>query len=120
MDIAARTDRLAQLLEERLDVRGKGFDVKLRRAGRLLPRHLRMKGQLLVDATVRADHPRLLRQLDEAALDLAAADLERYLLSIDPWDRRKGIAVNVSAGLLFNLLVLALVVVGVLMWRGLL
>ncbi len=57
MDIVARTDRLAQLLEERLDVRGKGFDAKLRRAGRLLPRHLRMKGQMLVDATTRADHP---------------------------------------------------------------
>lgn len=103
----ARTDRLAQLLEERLDVRGKSFDAKLRKAGRLLPRHLRMKGRMLADATARADHPRLLRQLDEAALDLAANDLERYLLSIDPWDRRKNIFLSWSASLSFNLLLVA-------------
>ena len=107
MDIATRTDRLAQLLEEKLDIRGKSFDVKLRKAGRLLPRHLRVKGQMLVDASARADHPRLLRQLDEAALDLAATDLERYLQDIDPWERRKGIFLNWSANLTFNLLMIA-------------
>ncbi|SMR81476.1 hypothetical protein SAMN04488030_1943 [Aliiroseovarius halocynthiae] len=107
LDIAARTERLSQLLEERLDVRGKSFDAKLRRAGRLLPRHLRVKGQMLVDATSRAEHPRLLRQLDEAALDLAASDIERYLLSIDPWRRRKNIFLNWTASLSFNLLLVA-------------
>lgn len=118
MDITARTERLAQLLEERLDVRGKGFDAKLRRAGRLLPRHLRIKGRLLADANARSNHPRLLRQLDEAALDLAVTDLENYLLSIDPWDRRKNIAVNTSAGMVFNLLIVVAVVLAVLLWRG--
>lgn len=107
MDITARTERLSQLLEERLDIHGKSFEVKLRRAGRLLPRHLRVKGRMLADATSRADHPRLLRQLDEAALDLAATDLERYLLSIDPWVRRKNIFLNWSASLSFNLLMVA-------------
>lgn len=118
MDIEARMDRLAQLLEERLDIRGRGFKVKLRRAGRLLPRHLRAKGQMLIEAEARAGHPRLLRQMDEAALDLAAHEIETYLLSIDPWSRRRAIALDFGAGLGFKLLAVVMFCLAVLLWRG--
>lgn len=114
----ARIDRLAELLEERLDIRGKGFEQKLRRAGRLLPRHLRIKGRMLVDANAHADHPRLLKQLDDAALELAAQSIERYLLDIDPWDRRRGIVLNWGAGLVFRLLVLIAAVLAFLKWQA--
>ncbi|MCK0137946.1 hypothetical protein [Aliiroseovarius sp. F47248L] len=120
MDIRARTDRLAQLLEQRLDIRGTGFETKLRRAGRLLPRHLRRDGARLVEAMKLSDHPRLGRQVDPKQLEKSADAIERYLLSLDAWDRRRGIAVSFSASVLLNLLILIALVAGILLWRGLL
>lgn len=114
----ARTDRLAQLMEEKLDIRGAGFEKKLQRAGRLLPRHLRRDGQTLVEALALSDHPRLERQIDSVQLKKSANALEKYLLNFDAWDRRRGIAVGFLASLLFNLLVVAALVVAVLIWRG--
>lgn len=119
MDIRARTDRLAQLLEQRLDIRGSGFETKLRRAGRLLPRHLRRDGAILVEALKLSDHPRLGRQVDSKRLEKAADAIEHYLLNLDVWDRRRGIAVNVSASVLMNLLIVIALVAGILIWRGL-
>ena len=43
-------DRVAQLLEERLRLRGKGLDEKLRRGGRLLPKKVRAAAEVLVRA----------------------------------------------------------------------
>ncbi|MCK8463066.1 hypothetical protein MUY35_04290 [Aliiroseovarius sp. S1339] len=119
MDFHARTDRLAQLLEERLDIRGAGFETKLRRAGRLLPRHLRREGEVLSEALRLSSHPRLGRQVDTKRLAKAADAIESYLLDLDAWDRRRGIAVNVSASVLLNILVVAALVAGVIIWRGL-
>lgn len=120
MDLGARTDRLAQLLEQRLDIRGTGFETKLRRAGRLLPRHLRSDGAKLVEAMKLSEHPRLGRQVDPKRLEKAADAIEHYLLNLDAWDRRRGIAVSVSASVLMNLLIVVALVAGVLVWRGLL
>ncbi len=58
---------------------------------------------MLVRAQEHADHPRLLRQLDEAALDLAANEIEQYLLKVDPWERRRNTFLNWAASLSFNL-----------------
>lgn len=119
MDLHARTDRLAQLLEQRLDIRGAGFEAKLRRAGRLLPRHLRREGAALADALRLSPHPKLGRQIDTGRLEKSADALERYLLSLDPWDRRRAMAVSVTSSILFNILVAGLLVAGVIAWRGL-
>ena len=117
MDLQARTERLAQLLEHRLDIRGAGFEVKLKSAGRLLPRYVRKEGALLVEALRQAAHPRLARRLDIDRLSRAADALERHLLDVDPWDRRRGIAVMGAASVLFKLLVVAALALGVLFWR---
>ena len=119
MDIHARTDRLARLLEERLDIRGAGFETKLCRAGRLLPRHLRREGATLIEALKLASHPRLGRQVDAKRLEKAANAIESHLLNLDAWDRRRGIAVNVSASVFFNLFIIAALVAGVIIWRKL-
>lgn len=120
VNLQAKTDRLAQLLEERLDIRGSGFEVKLRRAGRLLPRELRRDGATLVEALSLSAHPRLERRIDAKKVESSAKAIEQYLLDLDPWERRRGIAVNLSASVLFNLLVVAALVAGFMAWRGLL
>ncbi|MCK8482760.1 hypothetical protein MUY21_01805 [Aliiroseovarius sp. S2029] len=119
MDIHACTDRLAQLLEQRLDIRGAGFETKLRRAGRLLPRHLRRDGDRLVEAMRLAQHPRLGRQLDQVRLEKAANAIEHYLLNFDAWDRRRGIAVSVSTSILTNILIVIALGLCLALWRGL-
>lgn len=118
MDIHAKTARLAQLMEDRLDVRGADFTAKVRRAGRLLPRHVREAAGLLCNALPLMDHPQLSRQVKPSELENAAHVVEAYLLDVDPWERRRGIAVSWLSGLAFSLLVLVVAVVLVLVWRG--
>ncbi|MCI2395211.1 hypothetical protein [Aliiroseovarius sediminis] len=119
MDLHARTERLSQLLERRLDVRGADFETKLRRAGRLLPRHLRRDGAALVEAMHLSSHPKLGRQIDAQRLAKSADALEHYLHQVDPWDRRRAVLISVASSVLFSLLVVALLVAGMIAWRGL-
>lgn len=118
MDLHAKTARLAHLMEERLDVRGADFTAKVRRAGRLLPRHVRAAAGELTRALPLMDHPQLSRQVNAAELEAAAHVVEAYLLDVDPWDRRRGIAVSWLSGLAFSLLLLGAGVFLVLGWRG--
>ena len=119
MDLDARLDQLAVLMEERLGVRGDGFEEKLARAGRMLPRRLRREGALLVEARAMAGHPKLGRQVDTRRLNKAARALERHLERVDGTQRRITLVINWLAGNAFNLLLVAVLVVAVLAWRGL-
>lgn len=120
MDLDARTRRLARLMEDRLDIRGDGFEAKLARAGRKLPKHLKRDGEALAEALRLAEHPRLGRQVDARRLRKAARRLERYLLRVDAQARRMGLVLDWLAGNAFNLIVVAALAAAVLIWRGLL
>lgn len=118
MDLDARTKRLAQLLEQRLDLRGAGFEAKVARVGRRLPRLLRKDAEALVEALKLAEHPKLVRRIDEAELTRAADRLEKHLLDVDPWERRWAIVIDWLAVNAVNLIVVALIVVVILALRG--
>ena len=119
MELQAHADRLAHLLETRLDVRGSGLKAKLARVGRRMPRHLQAEAKLIVEALEQAEHPKLSRQVDHARLDRAFKAVERHLLGVDPWSRRKAVVLDWLAGNAFNLLLLAGLVIALLAWRGL-
>jgi hypothetical protein len=119
MDLHAKAEALAQLMEDRMGLRGDGFAAKLKRAGRRLPRRIRRDGAVIVEAMALQAHPKLSRQVDEARLDRALTHLDRYLRGIDPWERRKGALLNWLAGIAFSLLVVAALVIAVMRWRGL-
>ncbi|MCI2399198.1 hypothetical protein [Aliiroseovarius subalbicans] len=118
MDLHARADRLAHLLEQKLDLHGTGFEAKVARAGRLLPRYLRADAALVIEAMKVEPHPKLSRQQDPKRIDRACDEIERYLHGINPWDRRRAIALNWLAGNAFNLIVVVVLVLAVLVWRG--
>lgn len=120
MDLEARADRLAQLIEEKLDVRGNGLQAKIGRGGRKLPRAVREAGEQLLLAQRMAANPKLARQVDYPRIAAACDIAERTLGRIDPWERRKTIVVNWLAGNLFNLLVVLALVMVLIGWRGLL
>jgi hypothetical protein len=116
--IQQMADRVAGLMEERLGVGGKGLAAKLRKGGRLLPRHVRDEAQTLAQAAEMAQNPRLLMRIDDEKVALAYDACLRHLGTIDPWDRRKGRIVSTAASIALGLLGLAVAVVAVLMWRG--
>ena len=118
MDLQSQAERLAHLLEERLGVRGKGLEAKVQRAGRRLPKYIRGEAAALLKAMELEGHPQLSQQIDHDRITRAYKDIERYLQAIDPWARRRGILLNWLAGQAFNLLILIVLVVVVLRWRG--
>ncbi len=120
MDLCARAEYLAQLMGDRLDIGGDGFAAKLANAGRRLPRHVRREGAHIAEALVLAAHPKLSRQIDQRRIKRASRIVERYLLGIDPWARRRDIFLNWLAGLAFGLLVLVAIVLALMVQRGLL
>ena len=78
-DIQSRTKRLVELMEKHLGTRGPTLERALRRAGRRLPRGLRDKGQLLVEAERMAERYRVMGALLPGSHIAEAA--ERLVLS---------------------------------------
>lgn len=117
--IQQMADRIAALLEERLRVRGTGLGAKVQRAGRILPRNIRLAGRRLAQAAAMAQNPKLLPQVDEGKV---AADYDlclRHLSGLSLWDRRKAAATATASSIIFILLAVALLTAGFLRWRGL-
>jgi len=118
MELQARADRLARLIEEKLDVRGTGLEAKVHRAGRLLPRYVREDAGYIVRALQMSQTPKLARQVDERRLRRAFKSCERYLRAINEWERRWAITVSWLATNAFSFLAVVALIIGVLVWRG--
>ena len=114
-----RASKLEAMLHTKLGLRGKSLSVRLRRAGRLLPRRLRTEAALLTQAEVKLGHPRLARQVDFVRVNNAFQAIEAYLARMDPKDRRKGKILGWLGGIVFNLLLLVAILLLVLRWQGL-
>ena len=118
VSIRQMADRVAELLEQRLKIRGKGLAEKLRRGGRGLPRAVRRAAEGLSGAAEQAENPRLMVQLD---MEKVAADYDaclRYLGNLGAGARRMGVLLDGLARLAFIVLVVGVLVIGALYWRG--
>lgn len=113
-----RADHLAGMIEERLGIRGNGLRVKLRRAGRLIPRDIRQKAEVLLSAVEHQSNPKLARRLDQTAIDKACESVEAYLSAIDPKEQRMNRLVGILSSAALALVVTAGLVITVLVWRG--
>lgn len=116
--IQQMADRVASLMEQRLRVRGQGLSEKLRKGGRLLPRKVRTAAEALAEGAAMAQNPRLLLQVDQAAVAAAYDVCVRHLGGVSGADRRKGAIIGVAASIAMSVLVVALLVIAVLVWRG--
>ena len=116
--IQQMADRVAGLMEERLRVRGAGLTEKLRKGGRLLPRKVQAQAQILAQAATMAQNPKLLMQLDQGAVAQAYDVCVKHLGKVDAWDRRKGAIFGIAASIAGSVLVVAVLVLAVLRWRG--
>lgn len=111
-------DRVAALMEQKLRIGGKGLAVKVRKAGRRLPKTVRLAAEALVQADEMAKSARLMHQIDMELVAEAYDICLRHLGGVDLADRRKGVAVGIAASAMFSLLVVAGLVLIVLRWRG--
>jgi hypothetical protein len=117
--IQRMADRVAELMEQRLRIRGAGLAEKLRKGGRLLPRRVRTAAEALAAAAEMAQNPKLLMQVDQEAAAEAYDLCLRHLGAVDRKARRNGAVLNVAASVAFSVLVVAALVIGLLVWRRL-
>lgn len=110
--------RVAELMEARLRIRGRGLGEKLRRGGRLLPRKVRRQAEFLARSAEQAAVPRLLVQIDHEKVAEAYDVCVRYLKPLGASARRRAVLLEIATGFASGILVTAVLIVGLLMWRG--
>lgn len=116
--IAEDIAEVRDLLKTREQASG-DLTAALKTARRRLPRRIYRQGMLLAEAVPLMDHPKLRLTLDEPALHKAATEVSTYLKSVDLADRRKGRVLEILGNMAFSVLVVVVLVIVVLRWRGL-
>lgn len=116
-DIKTQIDAVSDRLRDKLGARGATLGAALGKAR--LPRRVAGQARLLARAEAFADHPKLRLTLDAEQLNAASREVCAHLDAIDLADRRKGWWLGMAGGMAFNLLLAAALLIGVLVWRGL-
>ena len=116
--IQQMADRVAGLMEQKLRVGGKDLATKVRKAGRRLPKQVRIAAEALVQATEMARSARLMHQIDEELVAEAYDICLQHLGAVDRADRRTGVMVGIAASVMFSLLAVVVLVLVVMRWRG--
>ena len=111
-------DRVADLMHEKLGLRGKGLGAKLSRSGRLLPGYVRAEASVLAEAADKSRNARLQAQIDHQRVAHAYQVCVTHLRSIDVADRRWGAFLGWLSSMALQFLLIAAAVIGVLIWRG--
>lgn len=111
---------LEQLLEEKFGASSGDLQARMRKVGRRVPKRVRDAAGVIAGAQAQAGHPKLRFFVDGKAVNRAHATIRSHLKTIDVADRRKGAVLSVLGGVSFNLLLVLALLLGVLMWRGLL
>lgn len=116
--MAAKSRRLRGLLQQKLDVRGGDLRQTLRRAGRRLPKGMRKRGDALMRAEMLAHNPKTARQVDAGAVEQDYEVLRAYLVALDVNEMRKSRWLSVTGAVVANLILVAVLFVSWLWWRG--
>lgn len=111
-------ERISALVADRLHLRGHSLTLQLQRARRHLPWRVRREAAILSEAETLWQNPRLHRRIDLARLERAARNLERHLRPLGAAERRRALLMGILASLAFNMLAVAGLLMGVLVWRG--
>ncbi|MEI4263245.1 hypothetical protein [Roseovarius sp. D0-M9] len=112
-------DAASEKLRTRLGARGSTLRRQLRSAGRALPKTARQGGRRLVELQEMMAHPRLRRLVRAPDVSAAFAALNAPLDRIDVKERRKDRLLGIAGSAVGNLMLLGLLILIVLRWRGL-
>ena len=109
---------VADMMKERLGIRGKDLAGKLRHTGRMMPKRIKREAAYLAETSALAENPKLRRMIDNAHVNAAHRTCIDYLETVDVADRRKGVLLNLLASVTLALIVVAALLITVLVWRG--
>lgn len=119
-DLSARIDALERRLAERLHLRaGAGLPAKLRAARGRLPRRALARARELVDARALLASPGAAAALDAGRAHDTCALLERHLDAVPEGKWRRRARAALWGRIALQVLVVILLVLAVLRWRGL-
>lgn len=110
--------RVAELMEQRLRIRGANLIDKLRRGGRFLPRRVRREAEYLAKSAEAARNPRMQMQLDYEKIARAYDVCVRYLKPLGASARRKAVLFEMLTGFASGIVVTAVLVLCLLVWRN--
>lgn len=117
-DIRKRNADLCVLAEEKFSVKAKSLDPAMRKIGRRMPRHAHESAKVLVAAEAQAAHPKLSLMLDQKQINKAEQDVRLAFEAVDPADRRMGLILSTLGSVAFSLIVVFVLLMTVLRWRG--
>lgn len=118
-DIGSLTGDLNTRLGEKFGLKRGSLEQRMKKAGRRLPGRVHRDAAVIGAASALAAHPKLRKRVDQAGAAAAHRRIAQHLETVNPKERRTTFLLGMLAGLAFNLLLLAALTVGFLMWRGL-
>ena len=117
-DIRQKADEVSALMRAQLGLRGADLARQVARAGRMMPRALRREARYLAQTVAMAENPKLVRRVDFARISRSHAQVSAFLNTQDPRQRRANAVIGVVGVIAFNLLVVAMILIGWLAWRS--
>ncbi|WP_114966043.1 hypothetical protein [Alkalilacustris brevis] len=117
--IQQMANRVAELLEERLRLRGNGLRAKLKRGRRVLPRHVWREAEFLADSADAATDTQAYLGVDHQRVAEAYDCCVVYLNGLRGQRRLRAIILAGMGRIAVNLALLAILLLAFLRWRGL-
>lgn len=117
--IGDQADVLSALLQDRLRFKARDLHHALQKAGRRVPRRLRVEGEYIALAQHMEQNPKLAKQIDLLRVEAGFRELKAFGESINPTDRMIGGILSVLGPMAFGLIAVFVVLIVVLRWRGL-
>jgi hypothetical protein len=111
-------DRIADLLEQKMRIKGRDLSEKLAKGGHRLPRRVRVEADSLAKMAEMATNPKLLKQVDFAAASKAYDYCSRHLGRVGFLARYGRVFEDWALSILTILAVIAALILLVLRWRG--
>lgn len=118
ISVQQMADRVADLMETRLQVKGASLSEKVKRGGHHLPRRVREAASILARNDETSRIPKLFRQVDLEGAALAYDVCVRHLNPLGASTRRANYAWSVLRTLAGGLAVTCVVGATLLAWRG--
>lgn len=112
-------DRVADLMQERLGVKGATLAEKVKRGGRKLPRKVRDEAEYLSLAAAQAVNPKLYLRLDHERIAQAYDICVKHLVGVRRWERRQEAFMRVFGRIALILVTVLALALGVMLWQGL-
>lgn len=116
--LQADIETLLRLIEKQFGFRAKDLRKAMRRIGRRLPKKAHRQAAVLIEASQKAQHPKLAVQLNSQVIEAAYRDL---MLAVKTYDRakiRKTAVLDQLTGLALNMFAVLVILCLILYWRG--